>query len=184
MSRALPTQRWLTRQCADGVAGRQSRNGSHESRLPFSGRRRFCAWKLARPGGLTGATFRGLEKPSGMPDQDAHGSAGGIAGRRCRHPPFAFCKAATHRANTRRVLVACRFRSPPMHCNILKPARRRSSRQLCSFCSSTRCSALAGAKASRTTPRAENFKRPARLDLLPVWRVESVGRRSVSPPRD
>jgi hypothetical protein len=87
-------------------------------------------------------TFHDLEKPSGTRDQDARGSAGDTAGRRCRHPPFAFCKVATRRGSRRSALAWYRLGSPPMRCKIPEPARKLSG-QFCSFWSSKIRTAIA-----------------------------------------
>ena len=76
-------------------------------------------------------TFRGLEKPSGMRGQVVPGFAGGIAGRHCRHLPFAFGKAATHRASKPSALEACRIALAP--CHIPEPRRKLLSKRFCSF---------------------------------------------------
>ena len=76
-------------------------------------------------------TFRGLEKPSGMRGQVVPGFAGGIAGRHCRHLPFAFGKAATHRASKPSALEGCRIALAP--CHIPEPGRKLLSKRFCSF---------------------------------------------------
>jgi hypothetical protein len=80
-------------------------------------------------------TFRGLEKPSGMRGQVVLGFAGGTAGRHCRHLPFAFGKAATHRASKPSALEGCRVALA--QCHILEPGRTLLSKQFCSFVAPT-----------------------------------------------
>jgi hypothetical protein len=80
-------------------------------------------------------TFRGLEKPSGMRGQVVLGFAGGTAGRHCRHLPFAYGKAATHRASKPSALEGCRVAL--VQCHIPEPGRTLLSKQFCSFVAPT-----------------------------------------------
>ena len=107
--------------------------GSHTPRHVHAGRiaenepvARAASWRFREP-----ITFRGLGKPSGTHGQVGRDVAGGTAGRRRRHPPSAFGKAATHRANKRSAPAACR--SALLHCNSREPGWKLPTKQLCSL---------------------------------------------------
>jgi hypothetical protein len=95
------------------------------------------------------ATFRAVQKPSGRLGQAVDDFAAGIAGRHHRLPPFAFGKAARHRASRPHALEEYPF--PLVQCNIPESTRKLPPRQFCSslpprcsFASPNLCSAIGG----------------------------------------
>jgi hypothetical protein len=102
--------------------------------------------------------------PSGMPGQVAHGFAGGIAGRRYRHPPTVLGKTATHRASRPSAPEACRFPCPLVQCRSPEPGRTLLSTQFCSFVAPPKYdlqSACMGAIESRPRRRSSSSRLPA-----------------------
>jgi hypothetical protein len=150
---------------------------------------RISARRAVPPISRKRITFRGLEKPSGMRGQVVPGFAGGIAGRHGRHLPFAFGKAATHRASKRSALEGCRIALAP--CHIPEPWRKLLSKRFCSFVAPPRYdlrSAGSSPNDAYHDPRQARLQalvtQPMRPGLLHVWRAGSAWHRPASLPRD